>query len=69
MPRVPVIAFVFPTVISRVGLSRSTIYAWIAAGRFPRQVALGAGSVGWREAEIDAWIDGLTHPATHPLWR
>ncbi len=53
-----------PTVILRVGLSRSTIYAWIAEGRFPRQVSLGTGSVGWREAEIDAWIEGLIHPAT-----
>ncbi len=52
-----------PTVILRTGLSRSTIYARIGDGTFPRQVALGAGSVGWREAELDAWIDHLTWPA------
>lgn len=38
------------------GLSRSTIYDQISAGRFPRQVRLGVRSVGWRLEEIQAWI-------------
>lgn len=42
---------------ARTGLSRSTIYARIAAGTFPRPIDLGDGrSVGWIEAEIDAWL-------------
>ncbi len=42
---------------ARTGLSRSTIYARIAAGTFPRPIDLGGGrSVGWIEAEIDAWV-------------
>lgn len=44
-------------VMHRTGLSRSTIYAWIAEGRFPKQVSLGPNSVGWRETDINAWID------------
>lgn len=45
------------TVLQRTGLSRSTVYAWIAEGRFPKLVSLGPNSVGWRETDIDAWID------------
>ena len=26
---------------------------------FPRQVSLGARAVGWRECDINAWLDGL----------
>jgi prophage regulatory protein len=43
-------------VISRTGLSRSTIYQRIYEDDFPRQINLGANSVGWVEAEIDEWI-------------
>ncbi len=45
-----------PEVIARTGLSRSTIYVRVAAGRFPRPVALGARAVGWIEAEVDEWV-------------
>ncbi len=42
---------------SRTGLSRSTIYARIAEGSFPRSIDLGGGrAVGWVESEIDAWL-------------
>lgn len=39
------------------GLSRSTIYAEIAQGNFPKQIQLtGARSVGWHEHEVVQWI-------------
>jgi prophage regulatory protein len=41
---------------ARCGVSRSTLYNWMAAGRFPSPVALGVRSVGWVESEINAWI-------------
>lgn len=42
---------------SRIGLSRSTIYARIAEGSFPKPIDLGGGrAVGWVEFEIDAWL-------------
>ncbi len=42
---------------SRTGLSRSTIYARIAAGEFPSPINLGSDrAVGWLEAEIDQWV-------------
>jgi prophage regulatory protein len=45
-----------PEVELITGLSRSTIYSWVSAGRFPKPVALGARLVGWRETDIQAWL-------------
>lgn len=50
---------------ARTGLSRSSIYAKLRHNpkrpsdydpTFPRQVSVGAKSVGWIQAEIDAWL-------------
>ena len=42
---------------ARTGLSRSTIYARVAAGTFPSPIDLGGGrAVGWVDAEIEAWV-------------
>lgn len=38
------------------GLSRSSIYAGVNAGTFPKPIQLGAQSVGWLASEIDAWL-------------
>lgn len=45
-----------PTVITRTGLSRSTIYLRVSEGCFPAPVPIGPRAVGWLESEIDAWI-------------
>lgn len=37
-------------------LSRSRIYALMAAGDFPKPVSLGTMSVAWLEVEIHEWI-------------
>lgn len=42
----------------RTALSRSSIYAKVAAGTFPRPVKQGASSV-WVDTEVQAWIDAL----------
>lgn len=42
---------------SMVGLSRSTIYALMAAGKFPQNISLNQRAVGWLESDIQAWID------------
>ena len=48
-----------PEVEKKTGIRKSKLYAEIAKGRFPRQVALTGISVGWLESSVDAWIDGL----------
>ena len=45
-----------PQVEARTGMSRSTIYARIQDGTFPRPILLGSRSVGWIEHEIDDWL-------------
>ena len=40
----------------RVAVSAATIYRWVNQGHFPKQLKLGARSVGWRKSEIDAWL-------------
>ena len=43
-------------VMARTGLSRTTIYRWRRAGRFPQPVRLGTRNVGWIESELEAWM-------------
>ena len=41
----------------RTGLSRSTLYAQMAEGSFPKPVRLGKRAVGWTDTAITAWLD------------
>jgi prophage regulatory protein len=52
-----------PEVEARTGLSRSTIYAWMHEGRFPKPIALGDRMKGWRASEIDHWINARSRGA------
>jgi prophage regulatory protein len=45
-----------PSVVDRLGKSRSSIYDDITKSMFPRPISLGGRSVGWREAEVDAIV-------------
>lgn len=45
-----------PAVMARTGLSRSSIYAAIAAGTFCEPVKLSRRAVGFMSAEVDQWI-------------
>jgi prophage regulatory protein len=46
-----------PFVEERTGLKKSTIYALMRAHQFPQCVLVGARSVAWRAAEVDAWCE------------
>jgi prophage regulatory protein len=46
-----------PEVEHRTGLGRSTLYAKMADGSFPKPVKLGKRAVGWPEDRIQAWMD------------
>lgn len=56
--RAPTRILRLPEVMARTGLSRTTIYRWRIAGRFPQAVPLGARTVGWIESELEAWFGG-----------
>jgi prophage regulatory protein len=43
-------------VIARTGRSRSSIYADIDRGEFPKPIKLGARAVGWLSDDINGWI-------------
>jgi len=45
-----------PEVKATTGLSKSTIYARISEGNFPKQVSLGPRLVVWVESDIQNWI-------------
>lgn len=44
------------TVLTRTGLSRSTLYRKIAEGTFPRQVPISVNGAGWHESAVNRWI-------------
>ena len=46
-----------PEVIVTTGLSRSTVYAYMQKGLFPKSIPLGPRLVGWLESDINEWVD------------
>ncbi|PJG82604.1 helix-turn-helix transcriptional regulator [Caviibacterium pharyngocola] len=53
-------------VCQKTGLPRSTIYAKIKQGTFPPQLKLGPRASGWRESELDLWIEQCQSSLTCP---
>jgi len=45
-----------PQVSAGTGIPRSTLYAKIQNGEFPRPIKLGARSVGWLASDVSEWI-------------
>jgi predicted DNA-binding transcriptional regulator AlpA len=39
------------------GLSRTTLWRLERQGTFPRRIRLGLNSVGWREEEVQNWVE------------
>jgi prophage regulatory protein len=48
-----------PDVKSATGLSKSTIYARMSEGNFPKQISIGPRLVVWLESDIQQWINDL----------
>jgi prophage regulatory protein len=46
-----------PDTMSKIGLSKPSIYRLMKLGQFPQPIALGERARGWVESELDAWID------------
>lgn len=45
-----------PAVRNLTGLSRSSIYSYVALGDFPKPISLGPRAVGWLDSEIEEWV-------------
>lgn len=43
-------------VINTTGLSRSSIYAYMTKGEFPKPIQLGPRAVAWIEGEVQEWL-------------
>jgi len=46
-----------PQVKRRTGLSKSSIYAFMANSDFPKSISLGERAIGWIEKDITDWIE------------
>ncbi|WP_405241506.1 helix-turn-helix transcriptional regulator [Lentisalinibacter salinarum] len=46
-----------PEVMSRTGLSRSTIYHWMSIGQFPERISIGSRAVGWDRRAVIEWLE------------
>lgn len=42
--------------VEMLGVTKYTIYNWVAAGKFPKGVKLGVRAVGYPVPEIHAWL-------------
>jgi prophage regulatory protein len=47
-----------PAVEAATGLSRSSIYAMMESGDFPRPIRIGRRAVAWPESAVLAWLAG-----------
>ncbi len=55
MPRITI--YRLPAVLEVTGLSKATIYRLLDRDEFPPRVQLSRRCVGWRVADIEAWLD------------
>lgn len=58
----PTAIYRLPAVCEVTGLSKATIYRLVNAGEFPARVKLSPRCVGWRVADIDAWLEARRAP-------
>lgn len=45
-----------PELVSRTGMSKSTIYRRMDQGRFPRSLPIDGNIAAWREGDVAAWL-------------
>lgn len=60
----PAIVLRLPEVLRRIGVSRSTLYAWIKGGHFPSPIKLGGSqhsASGWLESAVNQWLQQRIH--------
>jgi prophage regulatory protein len=55
-----------PQVERLTGLSRSSIYAMMARGDFPKPIRLGKRAVGWKLSIIEEWLSSRAMAGERP---
>lgn len=56
-----------PELVSRTGLSKSTIYKMIREGAFPDSIPIYGQSVAWLSSEVSEWADARVSDRDHEL--
>lgn len=56
--------FRIKTVCDITGLPKSTVYAKMLNGEFPRPIKLGHRAVGWKSEELQSWISNQSGAAS-----
>ncbi len=54
----PIYFIRLPTVLNRLGVSRSTFYAGVRASKFPAPIHIGRSAV-WTSIDIDALVNAI----------
>lgn len=52
-----------PNVKTLCGLSRSSIYRLVKEGAFPAPIKLGERASGWRQSDIESWLESRAQVA------
>ena len=48
----------YPDLVSlRIVRNRTTLKRWIENGNFPKPIPLGPNSIGWRQRDIEQWLE------------
>ena len=59
-----------PEVLTKIGISKTSLYNLEKAGRFPQHILLGPRTAVWDEAAVEAWMnsrqDQVVVPAAAP---
>lgn len=55
----------FREVKEMVGLGKTTLYARIKEGSFPKPISLGGRAVGWIKSEVVAWLVARINETRH----
>jgi prophage regulatory protein len=53
-------------VVQKTGLSRASIYRYIARNLFPPRRRIGPGRIAWLASEVLVWMQSRPHPDAHP---
>lgn len=54
-PSYPTQFYRLPHLKQRLGVSGSSIWAWVKAGKFPKPIKLSENCTAWNAEDIEAW--------------